>query len=46
MNMKHYILANPVSGKGKALIVAERVKALLEKYNIKSEIIKSFPDFN
>ena len=41
MNMKHYILANPVSGKGKALIVAERVKALLEKYNIKSEIIKS-----
>lgn len=41
MNMKHYILANPVSGKGKALIVAERVKTLLEKYNIKSEIIKS-----
>ena len=39
--MKHYILVNPASGKGKSLVTAKRVKALLEKHNIKSTIIVS-----
>lgn len=39
--MKHFILANPVSGKGKSLVVANRIKTLLEKYNIKSEVFVS-----
>lgn len=39
--MKHYILANPVCGKGKAIVISKRVKSLLAKYNIDSEIIIS-----
>lgn len=39
--MKHIILANPVSGKKKGKIYALRVKDLLKKNNIDSEIILS-----